>query len=198
MGVNDFDFIAPIYDRLGKVVFKDQLFQSQIHFLNQITQEDKVLILGGGSGKLLELFSVGCHVDFLEKSLKMMHIAQSRSYHAHVNFINADFLQARLTMKYDVIVAPFFLDCFGEESLKQVVIKLKEHLENSGILIVTDFQKPTSLLVRLMHVFFRLVSRLESKKLKNLDQCIRNGGFTMREEKFFYRNMIFSRVYGNL
>ncbi|MEM7296906.1 MAG: class I SAM-dependent methyltransferase [Bacteroidota bacterium] len=145
-----------------------------------------------------EDFPVCRGIDFIEKSDKMTQKARNRNSTASIQFINRDFLQVSLTEVYGVIICPFFLDCFKEQNLELVISKLREHSKKGGILIVTEFQKPTSFIVRLMHVFFRIASRLESKKLKNIDQFVQNEGFTMEQEKFFHRNMIFSRVYRNL
>ncbi|MEP5106138.1 MAG: methyltransferase type 12, partial [Ekhidna sp.] len=66
MVVNDFDFVAPIYDRLSKLVFGKSLIKAQAYHLKVIGDKDRVLILGGGTGKLLEFIPKSGELDFVE------------------------------------------------------------------------------------------------------------------------------------
>ena len=92
MAVNDFNFIAPFYDVLARIVFGNAILKAQTTHLSEINENDQVLILGGGTGKLLEHIPFCDRVDYVEKSEKMIRIAKRRLVNRSVNFVNHDFL----------------------------------------------------------------------------------------------------------
>lgn len=51
---NNYNFIAPFYDHLVYFIFKDEIYNSQIEFIDQLPESGKVLFIGGGSGKVLK------------------------------------------------------------------------------------------------------------------------------------------------
>src|SRR5689334_9161862 len=70
-----FDRVAWVYDAMAGVVFGKSIFASQSHFLDRIPDDANVLILGGGTGKILKrLFSIKprCHVWYIEASSQMI------------------------------------------------------------------------------------------------------------------------------
>lgn len=200
MALNDFDFVAPFYERLASLVFGKALIHAQITHLSEIKEDDNVLILGGGTGEILDHIPICENIDYVEKSHLMIRRAKSRLVNRPVNFIQEDFLIFHSERKYDVIICPFFLDCFEESNLKQAIGKCKHHLKSGGKLIIIDFEsgQTNSFLLRLMHLFFRLGAQLESRKLKNIHNHVLSIDFKLLEEKFSHRNQLFSRLYRNL
>ncbi|WP_370088900.1 class I SAM-dependent methyltransferase [Ekhidna sp.] len=196
MAVNDFDFIAPFYDRLSKMVFGKSLIEAQSMHLNEIDSKDRVLILGGGTGKILEHIPNCERIDYVEKSKKMLKLAKKRMVNRHTDFIHSDFLDYTSDRKYDIIICPFFLDCFGERNLRSVLVKCKGMLKVNGSLFVTDFhpERAKRTLLMIMHWFFKATSGLDSKKLSNIPLAIINNGFIEKSMVFFKRG-IFSAVY---
>ena len=197
MAVNDFDFIAPFYDRLAKLIFGRALLRAQLTHLSELKEKDQVLIVGGGAGELLEHIPFCTSIDFVEKSKRMIRRAKKRLVDRPVNFILEDFLSFESDKKYDVIICPFFLDCFEEQNLKLTINKCKKLLKKEGVLIVSDFEEKYSnkFLLRIMHLFFRVTSRLESNKLKPINDFVVSEGFQLVDEKFLHRNQLFSRLY---
>ena len=200
MAVNNFDRVAPIYDWLAKLVFGDSLLDGQTFFLDLLDNESHLLILGGGSGMLLEELPAVKDVDYVEKSYEMIQQAKKRRTENSISFAHQDFLEWETEKQYDFIFCPFFLDCFNEENLKLVISKIQKLLKPEGRLLVTEFEVGTTnnLLSGLMHFFFRITANLESKRLASIHLKITTHNFELDEEKFFYQNMIFSRVYRNL
>lgn len=197
---NNFNFIAPFYDVLSALVFGKSLIESQTYFFSEVKESETVLILGGGTGKLLEALPKCKQVHFLDLSEKMIDHAKKRDSKTTVNFILADFLDHDFESTYDVIICPFFLDCFDEKNLKRVLGKVKALLNQDGRLIVTDFQKTkrNGFLLKGMHLFFRVFTSLQSRDIKNIHLEIVLVGFNSSKKTFFHQNMIFSRLYGNL
>lgn len=203
--MNDFNFIAPVYDLLKKMIFGKSLTVAEKYHLGEIESGDSLLILGGGTGKVLEFLPSGCKVTYLELSDKMISRARLRDFRGDIKFMHADFLELEPTGKYDLIIASFFLDVFNEEKLEFACHKIRSMLKPEGYLIVTDFDPNGNLidkmLLKIMHLFFKLVSGLESNRLKDISGYLRNCGFRISKEKYFKSRNIFSNIFkldGNL
>lgn len=199
MAVNQFDRIVFLYDSLARLVFGNQIHKSQTHFLDTIEKQDQVLVIGGGTGKLLEHIPKCKKVVFVDISAKMIDRAKRRKSVNDVEFVHVDFLEFESDSIYDVIVCPFFLDCFNESNLDLVIKRIKSMLNDNGSLLIADFTTGISfLLSSTMHVFFRLIAKLEARKLLDIHSFILNNRFFVVSEGFFYRKGIFSRHYRNL
>ena len=196
MAVNDFDFVAPFYDRLSKLVFGESLIQAQAYHLKEIGDNDRVLILGGGTGKLLEYIPKSGKLDFVEKSVRMLDRAKRRKFHGSINFIQADFLEFESDKRYEVIICPFFLDCFETQGLMKVIAKIRSQLKPDGKLIITDFERSSinPFLLMAMLIFFKLFSKLETNRLLDLRTLLKENGFK-ESQISLYKKGIFSALY---
>lgn len=69
-----FDNIATWYDALAHLIFGDIRYSAQAHFLNQVPENSRIVIIGGGTGKLIEaltqLHPVGLDITYIEQSEK--------------------------------------------------------------------------------------------------------------------------------
>lgn len=190
----NFDFVSSFYDGLARVVFGSSLEEAYRWHLQGIDADKKVLIVGGGTGKILEQLK-NQEIFYVEKSKGML----SKINHElspKADFIKIDYLDYKPTDLFDYILFPFFLDCFHKENLMKVLGKARTELKPEGKLIVTDFdlEQSNPLLLRIMHLFFIAIASLESKRLKDLRGIIRDCGFEQTSIQFF-RHGIFSGVY---
>lgn len=200
MDVNDFDRIAPLYDRLVSLTFGKSLMNCQVTHLNRLHKASNILVLGGGSGKILQHLPKGSCITYIDKSSKMIKLAKGRKKDDHIEFLAMDFLDFISSIKYDAIICPFFLDCFDKQTLQSVLIKVKKILKPSGHLIVADFDVNNThwLISSGMHAFFKMVARLQSSQLQPIDEMIVSNRLKLVEKKYFLRKMIFSGYYRNL
>ena len=197
--MNNFNFIAPFYDSIAKIVFGQSIKRATHHFLTDIGRNDRVLVIGGGTGRLLSELPETGSITYLEKSSKMLSLAKARKASQTINFVNADFFDFNSSQTFDAVICPFFLDCFSQVHLVEVLSNIHEILRKDGQLIVTDFQQGKSpVLMKLMHLFFRVVSSLNAKRLEDIHHFVLKSGFKVEKEEFFHKKMIFSRVYRNL
>ena len=162
---NDFDGIAWCYDFMAKLIFGERLYQASIQWLETLNKSDTVVVLGGGSGKILKQLTHVDRVIFIEKSAKMIKLAQT-STPANVQFIYADFLEYALEDESThIVICPFFLDVFTPFQLGEVLDKIARILKKKGTLFVSDFQYTTwwsKQLIKLMYVFFGMSTRIAS------------------------------------
>lgn len=192
MVVNNFNLIAPFYDRLARLIFRKALLGAQLIHIGEIGENDQVLILGGGTGEILEHFPLCENIDYVEKSHQMIRRAKRRLVNRPVNFIQEDFLNFYSERKYDIILCPFFLDCFDQSSLNTVVTKIRSMLENEGRVLVIDFdkQRVNKILLKFMLVFFKAVARLGSNKLLDIrselqENCFEEGEIVLGKQGIF-------------
>ena len=196
---NDFNLIAPIYDSLSYIVFRNKLKQVQKIYLDLLIPNSKVLIIGGGTGKILQWLPPGknLEVTYVELSRKMLELARSRSYENMVKLYQADIMDFH--GEFDYVIANFFLDCFDSDNLKKVISKFSNLLTNKGSILVTDFKYNTDqrdgLLRKIMHWFFKIVSNLESDHLLDIHTEVLESGFNKLKYQVFDRGQLFSAVY---
>lgn len=198
---NNFNRVAPVYDALAQLVFGDKLKHAQQAYLDHLLLNDKVLIVGGGTGELLEWLPTDARVmvDYLELSMAMLKKAKKRKSQAlETNFINVDIINHE--GKYDVIIANFFLDCFDRIDLQKVLNKLAGLMKIEGKLIVTDFALTESqkdkLLQKVMHRFFKITANLTSDHLKNIRQIMLQSDFIETHYQTFEKGRLYCGVYG--
>lgn len=199
---NDFDKLARWYDLLVWLVFGKSLQAAQCEFLDRIGENTRVLIIGGGTGWILEsLLEVrpNVKVDYVEKSRKMLEKTQIRvTEPGTVCFIHGTEKNVP-GEDYDCIITNFFLDVFSEEYLPEVIDLLRQKLAPEGAWICTDFRqtgkKRHRLLIWLMHRFFRIFSRLSSRQLNDINQQLELSGLVKKDEKRWRNGLVFSAVY---
>lgn len=201
MRKNRFDFVAPFYDFLAKLIFGEMLDKAQAHFLNELENGARILIVGGGTGRILEhpsLAKAG-RIDYLELSAQMINKAKKREGRLNnLHFIQGDFFEH--TGQYDLIVANFFLDCFDERNLETAIDKLSDLSQTGSSLIVTDFQpkqeRKAKILIWLMLIFFRLFASLEANNLQTIHAAVL-ARFNLVEKVEFKNGLIFSALYAS-
>ncbi len=197
--MNNFDFIAPIYDRLVQIFFGKNLDMATEHFFEEVGCEDNVLVIGGGTGRFLTQMPPCAGITYVEKSPAMIRKAKTRQVDSTIEFLESDFLTFESSKVFDLVICPFFLDCFNASNLNRAIEVIGDHLPEKGKLIVIDFQPVTRIwLINLMHLFFRVFAALESKRMKNIHHFVIQNRFSEVKEAFFHENMIFSRLYRNL
>ncbi|AKQ44681.1 hypothetical protein TH63_02035 [Rufibacter radiotolerans] len=208
--LSSFDFIAPVYDALAGVVFKDSQKKAQCRFLSKIPDGATVLVLGGGTGWLLpELFkkSNPKQVLYLEASNAMLEKARRRvrglPESSRIEFRLGTELALLPQEKFHVIITPFVLDLFTEQEVTAMVQRLSQALMPQGQWLHTDFflspnlfqkawQKP---LLWAMYRFFRLVSGISGTGLSPMEEIFRQAGFVPLRQAFFFHCFIKAQLW---
>ncbi len=197
---NDFNKVAGFYDLIQQIAFGNTLVKAAAYFLNKLEKNSRVLILGGGTGKILNYVGEDIEVDYLDLSKRM--ISQASAYRSEkIVFIRGDFLEMQLSGPYDTVICPFFLDVFCQDNLETVLSKILMLLRPNGRLVVSDFRhtgkKRDRILIFLMYLFFRVFSHLESRNLPSIHSTILKNGFRLEDRRFFRKGLIFSHIYRN-
>lgn len=207
--LNDFDLIAPIYDRLADLVFGKSIINCQIEYFYLIPPNAHILIVGGGTGWIVNFIlnqSKNATIVYVEKSRKMIEITKSKIKGEHlgkITFYAGSIENFDSNEQFDVVINNFFLDLFALDNLKQVLKRTKQILKPEGLFLVSDFQLENTWranlwqrpLMALMHLFFRVFANLDSDDLKQIKEEVQLTGFQIIKEKNYFGRMIFSAVY---
>ena len=203
MKLNGFDRIAFIYDFLAKLVFGKSIIDSQKFFLSNISDNSKVLILGGGSGWLLSEFlkqKPNCEVWYIEASEKMISLSKGKIENIrNVHFIHGTEQDIQLSIKYDVLITNFYLDLFTNHQLLNIITKIRSVMKAEAQWIVTDFVNNKrwwqSIMLKVMYWFFRITCSIESRQLPEWNRLVEKAGVKEVSSKAFYSGFIKTALY---
>jgi ubiquinone/menaquinone biosynthesis C-methylase UbiE len=176
-----FDFLAPVYDLMARLVFGRAMIDSQICFLYRIPHGAEILILGGGTGWLLEKISEqhkSCKILYVDVSKEMVKKARLRKTEDEVHFIQGTEKDIPKEMKFDVIITNFYLDLFSDKNLVAILERIQEHTKTSSVWLVTDFVDTTQWhrwMLKLMYLFFRIVCNIEGSHLPKWKTALRSN-----------------------
>ena len=192
------------YDFLTGLVFGKTLFRAQVYLLNNIRPGNKILIAGGGTGKILEAITgfhrAGLKITYVDVSEKMIAASKKRNTGKNeVTFINAAIENSQLPYNFDVVITPFLLDNFREENLQKIFSRIDQSLLPGGLWLNTDFQltgkRWQKIMAGSMLIFFRIICAIEVKKLPDIQNCFSNNGYRIVEQKTFWGDFIITAAY---
>lgn len=206
-----FDRVAPFYDLLARLVFRDAQQQAQKVLLPFVEENSRMLLIGGGSGRLLEqVLETGKNLQivYLDASPKMISLAKKRTLHpieknnSIVEFRVGTEQAIQPDEKFDVVFTPFLLDLFPAPRLSELMIRLQAALKEEGQWFFADFwpvQHPTplwqKLLLKTMYIFFGAVSGVKATRLPDFKHHFRQLNMQETFSATFYKGMIQAKVF---
>ncbi|WP_333818700.1 class I SAM-dependent methyltransferase [Ohtaekwangia sp.] len=198
-----FDRIAPVYDTLSRLVYGKSMVASQRHFLAAISSHATVLIIGGGTGWIVqELFAVNstCSVVYVEASQEMIRQTEKKikpKDASRIRFVWSE--EIPVGAVYDCIITNFFLDLFSEQHASNRIHQIKNILKEDGCWIVTDFVDEgrwwQKILLKSMYIFFRTLSKIEATSLPPWRLQLEREGLRRKASQKFYHGFIESSLY---
>jgi len=195
---------AWFYDTLSKVIYGKALVRSQVYLLQFISPGSNILIVGGGTGWILEeiakVHSSGLQITYVEVAADMMKLSQKRNASDNeVVFINDAIENVPLANNFDVVITPFLFDNFTEENLQKIFKHIGKSLKPRGIWLNTDFRLTgkwwQKVLLKSMLLFFRLVCHIEAKQLPCIEKCFEKNGYKITQQKSFFGDFILSTAF---
>jgi tRNA (cmo5U34)-methyltransferase len=197
-----FDVVAPVYDRLARLVFGHRLERAQTALLDGLVSRANVLILGGGTGFLLDalltkLAYAPARIVYLEASARMLDLARQRLLRLGnpadaptetVTFRLGNETTLRPDERFELILLPFVLDMYLHEQLQRNLIpRLLEATQPGGHWLVTDFVETRPWAHRLlrwtMFRFFRLLAGIPAQQLPDWPQLLTDAGLVTMAQK---------------
>jgi ubiquinone/menaquinone biosynthesis C-methylase UbiE len=205
---NNYDSIARYYDFVHRLFYGQSEINAQTELLDYIKPGDRILIVGGGTGWILEKMSAvypsGLRITYIESSVKMMELSRVRDCRRN----NVSFVQERVEdwvggdEVYDCILTGLFFDNFTAAHSAQIVQLLTPFLKRDGFWLDSDFYYPKgrgklwqALLLKTMYVSARLICGVEAKRLPDMELIFRTAGYWSVNMSFHYQRFIRSVVY---
>ena len=195
---------ARFYDRLSRVIYGKSLVEAQVYLLKHIKSNSTILIIGGGTGWILEkiaqIHPSGLEVTYVEVSDQMMSLSQKRNVgNNRVIYINDAIEKVNRLPDFDVIITPFFFDNFTPAKLEAVFAHIHPLLKINGLWLNTDFQLTgkwwQNMLLKSMLLFFRVLCGVESTKLPDFEKLFEQYDYKVADSKTFFGEFVESRVY---
>ena len=195
---------AWFYDGLARLVYGKALVNAQVYLLNHIPKNSNILIVGGGTGwileKLAKIHPSGLTITYVEVAPRMMALSQKRDTGNNwMVFINDAVEKVELRSDNDVVITPFLLDNFTEDNLDKLFNHMHRSLKKGGLWLNASFQLKgkwwQGILVKTMFVFFKVVCGIEASKLPRIAKCFEKNGYKLIHQQNFYSGFIGSKVY---
>lgn len=191
---HDYDRISRFYDRLGRLVFWGALMRSQSHFLSVIPTGSRVLLVGGGTGEIVERLAhirpKGLHIVYVELSHKMLQMARKRAAGGNtVQFVHADITEYTDATGFDVAITPFLFDNFLPGHAHSIHSKISGMLRPGGYWLYTDFVPRATgwkkLLLKGMYLFFGALARVQARQIPEMAVCFAAQYHTVHSKTFY-------------
>jgi hypothetical protein len=104
---------------------------------------------------------------------------------------------------YDLIVTHFFLDCFSEARITDIVNRLSRAATPNATWLLADFCMPAGAFARIraglwlaaMYRFFRFTSGIEARALDDPSSFLRTAGFALVTQHLFRGGMVKSELW---
>jgi ubiquinone/menaquinone biosynthesis C-methylase UbiE len=206
-----FHRVAPFYDQLARLIYGDALEQAQRSLLPYLPDQGRVLVIGGGSGWLLEqLLHTGKQLDilYIDAAPAMLQRAERRytrfqqPHRCTVSFRLGTESALRPQEQFDVVYTPFLLDLFPPLRLQKLMASLAAALHPTGCWLFTDFwpvRQPLPywqrLLIRSMYAFFGVVSGVKARELPDYASQFQRLSYREIYSQSFFSGMVQAKVF---
>jgi SAM-dependent methyltransferase len=176
-----FNLIARPYRWLEYLTLGKALEECRAHFLPQLGDRQRALVLGDGDGRFLaQLLARNSHLeaDAVDTSATMLELLRQRCEAAaldadtRLRTYHSNALTFPLAGRYDLVVTHFFLDCFTQSELDTLVARVASTLAPGALWLVSDFRIPSGLIrhparifVRSLYLAFRVLTGLRTTQL---------------------------------
>lgn len=204
---NNYDKIARYYDRIHHLFYGQSEVHAQVELLDYVRPGDRILILGGGTGWILEkigaIFPSGLRITYVESSARMMELTKTRAWAQNeVELVTSTIEEWKGGMEYDCVLTGFFFDNFSDAHAAAIVRQVTAYLKNGGYWLESDFYYPKkrgklwqAILLYSMYISARLICRVEAKRLPDMDRIFAETGYRALYTSFHYQRFIRSVVY---
>lgn len=207
-----FDRLAPHYRWMEYVLAGEKLQRCRLAWLDKVLDCRDVLVVGEGPGRFLEVCAhqlPQARIVCVDASRAMLARARAAWEKASREPERAEFIHASLpewrspVAAFDLVVTQFFLDCFSEPLLSQIIANLAAAAKPAARWLLADFQIPDSgfgrlrsrVVLALAYQFFRAATRLPARSLSAPDAALCARGFRRQARGTFDWGLLRSELW---
>jgi SAM-dependent methyltransferase len=207
----DFNLIARPYRWLEYLTLGRALERCRAHFLAQLCDRRRALVLGDGDGRFLaKLLAHNPYLraDAVDTSVAMLRLLRQRSEGAtpdadtRLSIHHCDALTFPLAGRYDLVITHFFLDCLTQADLDTLVTRVAPTLAPGGLWLVSDFRIPTGFmrlpalaLIRGLYFGFRVLTGLRTMKLPDHATPLTRSGLIRVAHRHSFAGMLTTELW---
>ena len=207
----DFNLIARPYRWLEYLTLGRALERCRAHFLAQLCDRRRALVLGDGDGRFLaQLFAHNPHLraDAVDTSIAMLQLLRQRSEAAtpdantRLSIHHCDALAFPLAGPYDLVATHFFLDCLTQADLDTLITQVASALAPGGLWLVSDFRIPTGFMrlpalamIRGLYFGFRVLTGLRTMKLPDHATPLTRSGLIRVAHRHSFAGMLTTELW---
>jgi ubiquinone/menaquinone biosynthesis C-methylase UbiE len=209
--IRGYDRMARCYRWLEYAAFGSQLQTARVSMLNRLPSVENVLVLGDGDGRFLQQLCrarPACRVTSVDQSSRMLQLQRRRLTDVNprpcVSFVRSDAKEYQPEKdQLDLLVTAFFLDCFTEDELSDMLPSWLTGVRPGGFLYYVDFCRPKSgwrrfradCYLGLMHSMFRWSTGLPNRRLIDLDAVLARQPMSLIASEELSHGLITARLY---
>ncbi len=205
----NFDRIARPYRWLEYLSFGTMLERCRFCLVPQLASARRALIYGDGDGRFLARLLADnphLHADVVDQSSAMLRLLESRvsavGARDRICIHRADALAFELTGNYDLVVTHFFLDCFSTAEALALAQKIRPHLSEDALWLVSEFAIPrgpaaipAKSIIAALYAAFGLLTGLRTRTLPDYASALTHTGFAVAQRKMFLGGLLVSEVW---
>ena len=209
----NFDSLARLYRWMEYLSFGPLLQCCRLRFVDRCCAARQVLILGDGDGRFtarLMAANVTAQVDAVDSSVAMLAALRRRvqalrpGAEGHLHTMQADLRRWSPDRDgYDLVVSHFFLDCLTEEEVAALVERLRPHLTETSVWLVSEFalpetvwaRVPARLLVRCLYLAFSWMTGLRVQRLPEYAMALERHGFVRSQHAQYLGGLLVAEVW---
>lgn len=208
-----FDRIARSYRWLEHLTFGPTLTRSRNHFLPQLADRRRALILGDGDGRFtarLLTENAELHAEAVDCSAAMLELLCRRTRLAHPTAAGrlethpCDAREFSPNGMYDLVVTHFFLDCLTQSEVDRLALTLRSRMAPGALWVVSEFRVPPGVLrapalalVRALYFGFRLMTGLRTTRLPDHAAALEAAGLTRIAQHLSLAGILTSEMWTN-
>jgi SAM-dependent methyltransferase len=202
--VPNFDRVARIYRWAEYLALGTLLEHTREHFLPQLLDRRRALVLGDGDGRFLSKLlqqNKGLQAVAVDTSAEMLKLLAERCHRPKPNdttrlrISHSSALAVTSAKDTDLIVTHFFLDCLTQTEVDTLTQRLASQVKQGTLWLVSDFALPhhrflkplATLYIRALYLSFRVLTGLRVTHLPDTQTALQRAGFerTARHERLF-------------
>jgi SAM-dependent methyltransferase len=191
----DCDRIARFYLFGERILFGTALDRCRATHLASLGRHPAALVCGDGDGRFLCALldsNRARAIDYVDVSRRMTALARTRAGRssgvraARVDFYCDDIRTVASSHRYNLIATHFFLDCFEEHEIEDVVQNIAVRATDDATWLVSEFQIPEcgvaraagSIVVGGLYAAFRILTGLRARRLPDYRAAMATCGFS--------------------
>jgi ubiquinone/menaquinone biosynthesis C-methylase UbiE len=209
------DRLAPYYHLLETIAFGPTFQNARCAFLPEVASARHALLCGDGDGRFLARLlqtNPQVTVDFVDLSARMIQLAQQRAaalgptHLERVQFFRQDVTEfvPPSSGTYDLVATHFFLDCFAQEEISQIVSRIVRWAAPQAKWLVSDVRHApnctisriwTSAAIRALYAVFNRTTGLDLTQLPRYTEALTATGCKLQQEKITVGGLLYSSLW---